>query len=288
MCRFALYLGQPTHIAELVTAPDNSIINQSFHSHLRKEPLNGDGFGVAWYAEGHAQPAVFKEVHPAWNSLNLRSVARVTRSTCILAHVRAASPGLPVSQVNCHPFARGPLAFMHNGGLAGFKHLMRRLRTELSDAAYEAIEGTTDSEHLLALAQDAWDRRAGEPTLARLGDALTDAIATAERLRAELAIAEPSLLNLVLTDGAQAAVTRWISDPAQPANTLFVHQGAGYHCQDGVCRMIATPGGRGCVIVASEPLSEDPGWQEVPVNHRVLVDADLDVEIAPIALPPAA
>ncbi|MCB1034925.1 MAG: class II glutamine amidotransferase, partial [Acidobacteria bacterium] len=105
MCRFALYLGDEILVSSLVTEPSNSIIHQSFHSHLREEPLNGDGFGVAWYIPGGTEPAVFKEVNPAWNSLNLHSLARVTRSHCLMAHVRAASPGLPVTQLNCHPFA---------------------------------------------------------------------------------------------------------------------------------------------------------------------------------------
>ncbi len=49
MCRFALYLGSPIHVSSLITDPANSIIHQSFHSHEREEPLNGDGFGLAWY-----------------------------------------------------------------------------------------------------------------------------------------------------------------------------------------------------------------------------------------------
>jgi predicted glutamine amidotransferase len=28
----------------------------------------------------------------------------------------------------------------------------------------------------------------------------------------------------------------------------------------------------GSVIVASEPLSEEPGWHSVPTNHLVLID----------------
>ena len=50
MCRFVLYQGVPLTIASLVTEPAHSIINQSVHSRESEEPLNGDGFGVAWYA----------------------------------------------------------------------------------------------------------------------------------------------------------------------------------------------------------------------------------------------
>jgi predicted glutamine amidotransferase len=37
--------------------------------------------------------------------------------------------------------------------------------------------------------------------------------------------------------------------------------------------MIAAPGDRGCVLISSEPLSQDPGWQPLPRNSMVLVTA---------------
>jgi hypothetical protein len=60
MCRFAIYLGPSLTLDSLLTQPVHSIVHQSFHSHERREPLNGDGFGVAWYDElwscGEADP----------------------------------------------------------------------------------------------------------------------------------------------------------------------------------------------------------------------------------------
>ena len=53
MCRFVLFVGRdPILIADLLTRPAHSIINQSFDCRLRldlQRPLNGDGFGVGWY-----------------------------------------------------------------------------------------------------------------------------------------------------------------------------------------------------------------------------------------------
>ncbi len=48
-------------------------------------------------------------------------------------------------------------------------------------------------------------------------------------------------------------------------------------CEDGVCRMVAADEGSGAVIVASEPVSTDPGWEMVPLNHAVVIDDDLSV-----------
>ena len=80
MCRFTFYRGAPLALSALLTEPDNSLIHQSFHSHEREEPLNGDGFGVAWYSWGHAEPAVFRSVTPAWSNGNLRELARVVET----------------------------------------------------------------------------------------------------------------------------------------------------------------------------------------------------------------
>ena len=149
MCRFALYLGPAISISSLVVEPEHSIIHQSFHSNERAEPLNGDGFGVAWYRPEIAdEPALFKDVSPAWNNRNLRQMAGLTRSECILVHIRAASPGMQVSYSNCHPFAWRQFAFMHNGDVAGFRKRRRAIGQTYSDEIFSMIRGTTDSEHL--------------------------------------------------------------------------------------------------------------------------------------------
>jgi predicted glutamine amidotransferase len=94
MCRFTLYLGPSIKLSSLVVEPEHSIITQSFQSKSQEEPLNGDGFGIAWYAPGLSDtPALFRSVTPAWNNTNLLDLARVVQSPVILAHVRAATSG---------------------------------------------------------------------------------------------------------------------------------------------------------------------------------------------------
>ena len=128
MCRFVAYLGPPLRLDLLVTRPVHSLIHQSYESQERAEPLNGDGFGVGWFVPGAgAEPAVFRSISPAWNNRNLLDIARVSESPCIFAHVRAASPGLPVIETNCHPFREGSFLFMHNGYVGGFERV-RRIR----------------------------------------------------------------------------------------------------------------------------------------------------------------
>ncbi len=155
MCRLAFYLGPKIAVSSLVTEPEHSIIHQSYHARGRSEPLNGDGFGVAWYQpEVQQQAAIFKEVQPAWSSINLQSLAPFAHSECILAHIRAAASGLAVGQLNCHPFSYGQYSFMHNGGVAGFLQTRRTLLSTLSDQAFQIIAGSTDSEVVFAMMMD--------------------------------------------------------------------------------------------------------------------------------------
>ncbi len=271
MCRFALYLGPPLTLDALVTRPANSIIHQSFDSRERSGRLNPDGFGLAWYVpEISPEPALFRSITPAWSDRNLRHLARVTKSPCILAHVRAASPGLPVTESNCHPFVSGPYAFMHNGGVGGFPRLRRRLRESLSDEAEAGIEGTTDSELLFALFLDE-RRRARGAAAAAMADALLAVIERVREAGAKEGVEEPHHLNLAVTDGTRAVVSRFTSGPPEAAPSLYVHEGRCYVCEEGVCRMVEPEAGHGAVIVCSEPLSADPGWARVAPNHVVVV-----------------
>ncbi len=272
MCRFAVYVGPPIHIRTLVTDPEYSILHQSYHSHEREEPLNGDGFGVAWYVDDEPAPAVLREVHPAWNSLNLRTIAAATRTRCLMAHVRAATPGLPVAQLNCHPFAWQELTFMHNGTVGGFQQIRHRLVSELTESYYLGIDGSTDSEHVFALIREAWaEGDAAADPLDRLEAALRAGIKRIEALRIDAGVDEPSLLNLALCDGDRAVVSRYASAGAPASNSLYVHAGQRFACLDGACVMEGDAADRDAVIVASEPLTSDGGWESVPLNHLVRV-----------------
>lgn len=285
MCRFALYLGAELTVSRLVTEPSNSIIHQSFHNLERPEPLNGDGFGLAWYVpEISPEPGLFRSISPAWNNQNLFHLARVTRSRCILAHIRAATPGLPVTELNCHPFTWGRYAFMHNGELAGFRRLRRRILERLSEEAFGHLAGSTDSEHLFALYSDHRRRFGGEDGVEGMAQALTDTLAEAEELRREGGIDSPSFLNVAVTDGERAVVSRYASDGGE-APSLHYNVGRRYVCEGGLCRMVDpdSPHHR-AVLVASEPLSEDPGWHCVPPNHLVIVHDDLTEELRPLEL----
>jgi predicted glutamine amidotransferase len=279
MCRFTLYLGKPILLSSLVTEPSHSLIHQSFHSHEREEPLNGDGFGIAWYAPSISpSPAAFRSLTPAWSNRNLLDLARVVQSPCILAHVRAATQQIQVSEANCHPFTRGRYAFMHNGDIGGFRELRRALLTELSAEAFDGIQGSTDSEHLFALLWDELRAAAADRPVDVMSRALRSAVARIVGLTRRYSPAEHSYLNVALTDGDSAVVCRFTTDDPDHADSLYLNQGRRYVCEDGLCRMIQPEDGHGAVLVSSEPLSEEPGWTKIPVNTLIRFGVGQDVE----------
>ena len=280
MCRLAAYIGPEIRIASLVTEPEHSLIHQSYSARERVEPLNGDGFGVGWYARGISDsPALFKEVNPAWSNANLRHVARVTQSSCIFAHVRAATVGTQLSRYNCHPFAWKNYMFMHNGTIPGFESIKRALRRQLSDEAYSFIQGTTDTEHIFALVTDQLSRQ-DAPSVSDLADSLISAIGTIEKLKRDSGISEAATLNLVLTDGENMVATRYIS-AGEDSNSLYYARIGNYSCEEGQTQLDR---GRNAVLVVSEPLNESSQWQRIANNQMILVDGQRELTLVDISL----
>jgi predicted glutamine amidotransferase len=248
-----------------------------------EERLNGDGFGVAWYADIAADPGVFRSITPAWSNRNLLSLVRVVRSTCVLAHVRAASPGLAVAETNCHPFVHGRYSFLHNGHVGDWAMVRRPLRRSLTDASYDVIEGSTDSELLFALFLDCMLAYSQMPPAEGLAAALEATIQRAMDLQRVHGKGDPSYLNLGVSDGVHAAATRFTDGPAEHALSLYHISGRRYVFDGKVCRMIAPGPHRTTTLICSERLSDDDGWIAVEPNHLVMVQADRTVATRPIA-----
>ena len=159
MCRWiTLISSDDMTLADLVLTASNSLVKMSYNAgyHPGFGPtnnslFNGDGFGVGWYHPKSVDPAIFRDVLPAWSDSNLKEVCKATESKCIMAHVRAASPGAVVSRENCHPFKAGRLMYCHNGRIDGFWKIRRQMLADLTEEAYYFVKGTTDSEVCFAM-----------------------------------------------------------------------------------------------------------------------------------------
>ena len=281
MCRFLCYKGPEILLADLLYRPTNSLILQSFHAKERTEPLNGDGFGVGWYTpQISSTPCVFASLTPAWSNQNLRRLSEHLKSECFFAHVRAASPGMRVSEANCHPFQYGRFLWMHNGGIRDFARIKRRLRASLPDQLYNNIAGTTDSEHAFAVFLHRLDDTDRISSAREMGQALVETIAQLERWTTETRFSEPSYYNFAVTDGQSAAAVRYVSDPTVEPASLYYSTGGKYECNDGVCQLYECPASERTLIIASERLtSEARDWVRVATNHVLSVAPDLTVNV---------
>jgi ergothioneine biosynthesis protein EgtC len=233
MCRVLAYLGPERPLKELLLDPPHSLEVQSYAPKEMEEALlNADGFGVAWYADGVAEPARYRTILPMWADENVRDFAAQVRSRCVIAAVRSATPGIGHGLANTQPFVHGRLTFLHNGFIRGFRDgPMRSIRAGLGDEAYKSIRGTSDSEHLFALFLDAYLAQ-GE-----LEGALEATLARADAARA----GQRALLSLIVSDGAKVCAVTQAFDGNAP--TLYRREE------------------EGATLFASEPLFVDDRWE---------------------------
>lgn len=277
-------------MSHLLTRPAHSIINQSFDSRLRldrRRPINGDGFGVAYYPLDHELeedgPCLFKAITPAWNNQNLETLAEKTKSGLIFAHVRASTYGV-LSETNCHPFNYHSITFMHNGGISNFRKIKRRFLAHLDDEYFNIIQGSTDSECAFALFLDTLDKMGYDTTKkdgnfghAVLRRCLLKTIDYIKEWTNEAnkddPKAEPSLLNFAVTDGSSVVVSRYVTSKTDEAASLHFSCGSSFvEYAPGEYRMERLDRNQDVIMVASEPLTFERGdWTTVPTNSILTI-----------------
>jgi len=280
-------------LSHLLTRPAHSIINQAFDSRLRldrRRPINGDGFGVGWYdtqydPELGNQPCIFTSITPAWNNANLTRLAEKIKSPLVFAHVRATTAG-SLSTDNCHPFHYKRLMFMHNGGIADFPKLKRKLQERLTDDIFNIVQGNTDSEWAFALFLSMLpDPDALNFTPRVLQDAMIDTINYLNMLGKNFGITEPSLMNFCITDGVSVVATRYVSSKSEEAASLWFSSGTTFseYASGGHYRMCKSDKRENIIMVASEPLTfEKADWMEIPTNTMLVITPKMNVLQIPI------
>lgn len=92
MCRHIAYLGPSVPLGELLARPPHALVRQSWEPRRQKYgTVNADGFGVGWYADGDPVPGRYRRQGPVWADQSFDDLARVVRSTALLAAVRDAT-----------------------------------------------------------------------------------------------------------------------------------------------------------------------------------------------------
>jgi len=173
-----------------------------------------------------------------------------------------------VSETNCHPFQIGPYLWMHNGSIQNFARIKRRLCSALSDRLYNAIEGTTDSEHAFGLFLELLGDTSGK-TRPDLATTLERTIRHIQEWVEETGPETSSMYNFAVSDGKCMAAVRYVSDPtAEPISLYFSRPDADFDDSrdDAAFRSAG-------VVVASERLTTNRrDWVRVAPNHILTVD----------------
>lgn len=261
MCRLLGYLGPSIQLDSLLIQPQHSLIEQSYQPReMTSGLLNADGFGLGWYhSQQDSDPFVYRNTLPIWSDINLPSLGRYIESSCILAYVRSATMGQAVQLSNCQPFQFGRILGVHNGYIENFRQtLYRPLRERLNDVCYQAIEGTTDSEHIFALVCN--ELQTTEMTLEKaLSQTLHTLTQWAEAYQVKVG------LNLVLSDGQSLVASRF-AYPGEPPSLYWLED-------DPVAQS---------VIVASEPLFTSDRWISFSTNSILVAKGNLEVHTYPL------
>lgn len=228
MCRHLAYLGAPTSPAGHVFADPHSLLVQSYApADMRGGgTVNADGFGLGWFDDSGAAVR-YRRASPLWTDESLPAIAGSLRTKAFVAAVRSGTPGMPVMEAACAPFAGDGWLFSHNGVVAGWPDSIAGLAEKLPIGELLRIEAPTDSALLWALLRHRL--RGGADPLAAVADLVT-AVARA---------APGSRLNLLLTDGHQLVASAW-------THALSVRSSADY------------------VMFSAEPTDAAADWRPVP------------------------
>jgi len=250
------YAGPTVRVGDIVSAPRHSLLLQSYKPReMQSGTVNADGYGAAlWLDDGRPDPALYKTAVPIWADLNLGWMNERLAVRSIIAAVRSATPGIGFDLANVQPFARGNLAFTHNGFITKFRSgAQRKLRESLGREAYESIEGSSDSEHLFALVLDS----PGESLAEKVRGAVKRLAAICSELN------RSAVATLLLGDGEQLVGVRW-AHGLRPATLYF------------------SPFGQGGVCIASEPL-DGAKWREIPADQIAVAKPGQDLHLEPVA-----
>jgi len=249
MCRLAAYLGPPLRLDRLLTEPAHSLVEQSWAPREMMEArLNADGYGFGWF-DSEGRPLRYRYTMPIWTDPNLDDMGRALVSPTWVAVVRSATTNIPVSLVNTMPYVDDRYQFLHNGYINHFSRTLRScLRRELNPEFEDAIEGNTDSEHLFVLfRQIMWEEGYQDPA-----DALLEMVVRLRRWLKQ----ERALLNLMI---------------ARPGRVWVMRCAINGNCPS-LYYTLNPPPYPGAALIASEPLSDEADWTEVPPQSLLVFD----------------
>ena len=136
MCRLLGYVARrPTSVVEVLGQED-------FDAFTALTAVHGDGWGMAWQDPDDHTIRSTCSADSAVGDVEYAQRARQRLGRAGIVHLRWATPGLPVTPQNTHPFLDGGYAFAHNGHISP----VERLGGLLTRESRAQLRGDTDSE----------------------------------------------------------------------------------------------------------------------------------------------
>ena len=160
--------------------------------------VNADGFGIGWLVgdpSGGGVARRYRRDVPMWSDASLPDLAESISSSAILAAVRNATAGMPVTETACAPFMEGVWMFSHNGVIDRWPVSVAPLADALPARDLMTLDAPTDSAFLWALVRQ------------HLREGRSPATALTRVVGEVLALAPHSRLNLLVQDGQHIAAT---------------------------------------------------------------------------------
>ena len=269
MCRlFGFMANVPTRVECSLVHSVNSLVAQSAHDMSGKP--HEHGWGVAEYPDG--VPVLEKQAWAAYHGEHFKKAAARVYAKIVIAHVRRATVGVPDIK-NTHPFTHGHWAFAHNGTVPNFDLVRDALIDELDPLQRNEIQGNTDSEFVFRYLLSAWGRAPGLPLVEILQRGLGRVVETCQAIDADALIG----LNVLWSDGTHL-VGSCLGRPLWYLESEAVH--ICEICGETHVHHVPASGYR-AVEIASEPVTHDARWTEVPGATLYTVDPDLKVHFYP-------
>ena len=228
--------------------------------------LHADGWGAAWYEGSGPEPVIRKSPLRA-DEPEFDKLARQPLSDLGLMHLRWATPGLAVNDLNTHPFRYGRYAFAHNGAV----HPQERLG-EILPRAWEAqAAGTTESERYLLLIMSRLQANGSDMVTAIAG-----AAAQIERQFA------PNSLNAILLSPRYLYGISWHDRDKVPAARLR-QRGYENRPDEIACYFDLAYQATGDAVVLASSGWRQEGWTQLPNRHVLVVErSTLTTRILPL------
>lgn len=226
-----------------------------------------DGWGIAAYTDAPT-PRVAHGLGPAHQDPEFERVSGLLNAHTVLAHVRLASVGI-VHLRNAHPFVHGRWSFAHNGTVTNYAQHQQAIEALLPADLRTLLQGDTDSERCFMLFLSHLRQTAdvnGPVDVNLVARAL--AKTTADIARLTDSTEKPSSMNFMATDGELLVATR-------RHRTLHFSEQRKRHGPGGTPPV---PGTRlDQIVIASEMLSGEDHWHEVPEGEVVGVNPKLEL-----------